>query len=100
MEDVRDIMTCRQCRTRKRSRPFGLCFVCYQDQYIVQIYRAKHDELVGGLLEDDQDFHGPSSAPYEPTTELPGSCGKIETMRRRAEQRMSLWHTGDAKAEE
>lgn len=88
----RSLGPCRNCATRKGSRPRGLCYTCYQDGAI----RAQHKGAIGHGIEGQRVRPG-KRLPAEPTTALPGSEEKIRVLEARAARGEQLHHPQDAK---
>lgn len=83
---------CRHCRTGKVNRPKGLCWPCYYTPGVREMYESTSKFARRGVI----DFNGLTPDAWKPTSELPGSEGKVRVLIERARSGQSLWHPLDA----
>lgn len=88
-----------KCRNPRCSRPRkdidrrGLCRRCYRDREIRDLFpKLPNKSQLQDVLEDLL-----IPLPVTPTDAFPGTEGKIEVLRQRAENREWLFHPGDAR---
>lgn len=82
---------CRHCKVRVTARPRGLCWGCYNESTVKELYPISNSRhAYRGLGE----FH-PTSKP-DPTDAPPGSLAKMKVLRKRLESREELFHPADA----
>lgn len=88
--------TCRHCRRRKANRSRGLCWPCWHQPAIRELYptQPKVGFCSRGYF-GEQDFNGGYTPPPEPTAAPPGSPEKLAALAARVEQRVALWHRRD-----
>jgi len=73
-------------------KPRGLCTRCYKRPEVVAKYPPLPGSYYGVTVEGD------GRSPKVPTHHLPGTPGKIEVMRQRAERGETLFHPLDGQA--
>lgn len=78
---------CRHCHLRPANRARGLCFQCYYQPSIKDLY-APQITPIGIALKE------PQTKPI-PTTALPGSPDKKRILAERASREEELWHPDD-----
>lgn len=83
---------CRHCFVWSGCRPRGLCFKCYNNLNIRKRYPPISKYGVRGKGVEELE-NRPLPAP---TTEKPGSPGKLRVLIYRAERGQILFHPGDA----
>jgi hypothetical protein len=71
---------CRHCGEARLIRRRKLCWRCYSEPGVRDLYRRRR----------------PVKPATHPTDALPGSLEKILVLMRRAELRQELWHPDDA----
>jgi hypothetical protein len=83
---------CRHCRRGKVARPRGLCWNCYYEPGVRELYPAaiKYQWRGPGVGRRH------SLPPPFPTSAAPGSPEKILVLTQRLEQGFDLWHPDDA----
>ncbi len=82
---------CLHCRKYKVSRPRGLCWQCDYTDGVMELYPPTSKCGRRGV----GNGHKRGRKPPTPTTEMPGSEGKILVMIERAEQGYELFHEDD-----
>lgn len=83
---------CRHCQKVAAARPRGLCWCCFKDVAVRNLYPV--DPVFGRR---GSGTSGPTGAvPEWPTTYLPRTPGKLREMARRAAMGWSLFHPADA----
>lgn len=92
------IEVCLHCRTRKVSRPRGLCWNCFytpglREQY--QTQRSSDGKRTGRRGIANGYINPP--APVRPTEARPGSREKIQAMIERTQAGEGLWHPQDGR---
>jgi hypothetical protein len=85
-------MNCRHCQEAPVSRPRGLCWNCYYDPAVRDLYPSTSKFGRRGV----GNFHGSAPLPAFPTQAPPGSPEKIAVLTGRARLRQNLWHPEDA----
>lgn len=83
---------CRHCHERHVSKPRGLCFRCYYTPGIRDRYPSESRFVRPGV----RDWYYRAPLPVEPTDAVPGSAEKVEVLAKRVDERVQLWHPGDA----
>ena len=85
-------MPCRHCQYARVSRPRGLCWTCYYDVAIRDLYpsASKFGRRGAGAAVRR------AKPALDPTDARPGTAEKIVVLMRRAELGQELWHPGDA----
>ena len=81
---------CRHCHSRLICRPRGFCRPCFKNLGIRNLYPGPQ------CRQDVGAAYGNADRQIEPTNCPPGSEGKIEVMRERAERLAPLHHPLDA----
>lgn len=89
-------MLCRHCRKAPATRPRGLCWTCYDQPGIRDLYAVKW-RFVAPVIRDS---YGSRPLPPEPTNARPGSREKVRILHQRALLRCQLWHPRDAPMDE
>jgi hypothetical protein len=91
---------CRHCRGRLAYRPRGLCSRCYFTPAVRESYPPDpengSDQACGRAYTSPVGRKDPKNLPLVPTDAMPGTPEKVEVLRERARQGVSLWHPGDA----
>lgn len=91
---------CRHCHRRLAYRPRGLCSCCYFTPAVRDAYPPDpangSDQACGRGYTSPVGRNGPKNLPAEPTSAMPGTAEKVEVLRERARQGVSLWHPLDA----
>ena len=87
---VRDRPRCRHCHSAPVSRSRGLCWACFYDPAIRQLYPRFF------VPTSVPDGFGDRPLPDRPTRAAPGSPEKVEVLCRRARLRQTLWYPEDA----
>jgi hypothetical protein len=98
---------CKHCRGRLAYRPRGLCSRCYFTPAVRESYppdpangsdqACRGDGVRGGrAYRSPVGRRCPKNLPLTPTDAMPGTAEKVEVLRERARQGVSLWHPGDA----
>lgn len=93
---------CRHCHGRLAYRPRGLCSRCYFTPAVRDSYPpdptngSDQGGPCGRAYTSPVGRKGPRNLPAEPTTAMPGTAEKVEVLRERARQGVSLWHPADA----
>lgn len=89
---------CRHCQSRKANRSRGLCWPCWHQPAIRNLYPVQRRRV--GFCHrgyfGEQDFFGGYAPPAEPTPHPPGSPEKLAALAARVQSRVSLWHRRDA----
>lgn len=88
---------CRHCQCRVANRARGLCYPCYSDTAIRDLYQP--NEIAqryanGGKARPD--VNGRRPLPRTPTAYAPGTLEKIDVMADRASRREAIHHPLDA----
>jgi hypothetical protein len=91
---------CRHCKNRLGYRPRGLCSLCYftpgiREQYPIDRENGS-DAANGRAYTSRVARRAARGLPAEPTDALPGTAEKVEVLRERAQQGVSLWHPLDS----
>ena len=89
-------MLCRHCQKVKSNRPRGLCWSCYYTPGVREQYPSTSKFAQRGI----DDFNGPTSLPFAPTSALPGTPEKLAVLAERARLKQALWHPLDATLED
>ena len=87
-------MSCRHCGHKPPSRPRGLCWNCYYQPEIRDLYTATSKYGRRGVEEVNGGYHLPPA----PTRALPGTAEKLAVLVGRAMLHQALWHPEDATA--
>lgn len=87
------VKLCCHCNKRRASRSRGLCWLCYEDPEIRNLYQPISKFGVRGVM----DRNGCRPQPLKATNALPGSLEKIAELEQRAKRGESLWHPQDAR---
>ncbi len=83
---------CRHCGLKPANRPRGLCWACYENRSIRDLYpRAGVPWQNRG-----SGLSSPSQEPSAPLQSLPGTAQKVDDLMDRAARGFRLWHTKDA----
>lgn len=85
-------LICRHCKKCNVNRPRGLCWGCYYTPGIKELYPSTSPLGRRGLGLGNR-----KPKPTTPTTHPPGTPGKAEVLRRRAERGEEMNHPKDAK---
>ena len=89
-----EVPKCQHCKTNVGSRARGLCYGCYLEPEIRELYSAPLRQKFGPS--EVVDFNGPTKKPDAPTEALPGTPEKVAVLEERAKLGLSLWHPRDA----
>lgn len=84
--------SCKHCRGRTVSRPWGLCRACYSEPGLRQRHSAV--DLCHGTREV-LDRCGGYDLPRKPSAARPGTPEKIDVLAERARAGVMLFHPGD-----
>lgn len=85
---------CRHCSKSKVNRPRGLCWSCYYNPGVKEMYPSTSKFAHRGT----GNFTGIVAEPVAATEALPGTEEKIRILAARVARRESLWHRDDAPA--
>ncbi|MBX9677160.1 MAG: hypothetical protein K2X38_00255 [Gemmataceae bacterium] len=83
---------CRHCNRRPVGRPRGLCWVCYYEPGVRQLYPS---ESIFARRSFGNVYRA-APLPPSPTVAAPGSPEKVRILMERARAGVSLWHPRDA----
>lgn len=83
-------MNCRHCGHDKVNRPRGLCWTCYHDTEIRQLYAI----AIYGYGADNKNPKPPTT----PTTHSAGTIQRIMVYAERAKNGEQLWHPDDSRS--
>ncbi len=81
---------CRHCGQHKANRSRGLCWRCYHNPIVRDLYEPENRFRSRG-----GDFYGGNDLPPHATTAAPGTEDKIIALAARCAAKVSLWHPGD-----
>jgi hypothetical protein len=81
-------MLCRHCQTAAITRPRRLCWSCYNQEAIRELYAPRTRNLAEPGRQE-------LPLPDLPTRARPGTRAKLRVLRRRAQQRVELFHPRD-----
>ena len=84
---------CRHCQAFRRSLKRGLCWTCYRDTSVREMYPSRVRQGV-------RDFNGANVPIPAPTSAPPGSPKKVAVLEQRALEGQQLFSPMDAREEE
>jgi hypothetical protein len=84
---------CKHCRNLSASRPRGLCWGCYYNPGVKELYPSKSKFAIQGLGMMNKNA---APLPPFPTDALPGTVEKLKVIQRRLLLNQCLWHPDDA----
>lgn len=87
---------CRHCSQSKVNRPRGLCWHCFYQPGVKELYPSTSKYARRGV----RNFAGAAPLPLFPTNELPGTPEKVAVMLERAKAGYAIFHPHDAKRPE
>lgn len=85
-------MQCQHCHAAPISRPRRLCWTCYYEPGVRDLYPSNSKFGRRGF----GNFCGNAPLPAFPTDAVPGSEAKIAVLAERARLKQALWHPEDA----
>jgi hypothetical protein len=89
-----DPALCRHCNAGPVCRPRSLCWSCYYQPGVRDLYPSTSKYGTRGV----SNFGNRNAAlPATPTDAPPGSHAKVSALMQRARQGESLWHPDDAR---
>lgn len=83
-------MLCQHCQQRKANRPRGLCWRCYYQPGVAEMYPSGSKHARRGVVE----FYGTAPLP-EPTDTLPATPERLAVYERRAMNGEAIFHPKD-----
>jgi hypothetical protein len=86
---------CRHCQKSKVNRPRGLCWSCYYQPGVRDLYPSTSKFARRGV----GNFTGNAPLPA-PTNALPGTPEKLAVLEERARLKQALFHPDDARVED
>ncbi len=82
---------CRHCKRVYANRPRGLCWSCYYQPGVRELFPSTSKFARLGVA----DSYGSRALPPEPTSAAPGSPAKVRVLAERAALGVALWHPLD-----
>ena len=92
MTGGRETKACRHCGVRLAHRPRGLCWSCYHEPGVKELYPSTSKYARCGV----GNFAGSAPLALAPTAAAPGSPEKVAVMCERAARGESVIHPADA----
>lgn len=87
---------CRHCKTGKVNRPRGLCWVCFYQPGVRDLYSTSESMYAKRGVGNHNDGR---KLPSKPTTAAPGTPQKLEVMQSRVLAKRAIFHPADARFE-